>query len=117
MECSQEHQERPLPPHTNRDKIILLVGLERLVEAERLSLDSSQHGPGRGGRIGGPWLELRERSAKCRSTNTKNPKHERGATALAHRPKPAARPLPPLGPHHWRSLLVISRALRDEKVL
>lgn len=53
-------------PHTNHDEIILLVGLERLVEAECLRLDSAQHGPGRGGEsVGWGWSlgpECRARS-------------------------------------------------------
>lgn len=55
MERPQEHQKRqsPSPHHTNHDKIILLVGLERPVEVERLRLDSAQHGPSRGGKVSG----------------------------------------------------------------
>lgn len=60
MEYSQELQKRP-PPHTNHDEIILLVGLERLVEAECLRLDSAQHGPGREGESVGLGLEFGSR--------------------------------------------------------
>lgn len=63
MEYSLELQKRPPPPHTNHDEIILLVGLERLVEAERLRLDSAQHGPGRGEESVGCGRSL---GAECR---------------------------------------------------
>lgn len=93
MECSQEHQKRHHhpDPHTNQDKIILLVGLERPVEAERLRLDSAEHGPSRGGKS--QWALAGAAGAQSR---VPEPEHEHGeknprTRARSHGPSPPTR--------------------------